>query len=80
MDMKRLVNDLMAPAIGRKVLEYLEEDGKLPYQELAKEAALQCLAEIGEAVQSDKDDFEVVEEIVVILHKYNISTGGRHDF
>ena len=25
MDMKRLVNDLMAPAIGRKVLEYLED-------------------------------------------------------
>lgn len=80
MDMKRLVNDLMAPAIGRKVLEYLEEDGKIPYQELLLENTLHCLSEVQEVLQSNKEDFEVVEEIVVIFQKYNISVGGRHDF
>ncbi len=27
-----------------------------------------------------EDDFDVVEEIVNVLQKYNIGIGGRHDF
>lgn len=32
------------------------------------------------ANQDIEDDFGVVEEIVCIFEKYNISAGGRHDF
>ena len=32
------------------------------------------------ANQDIEDDFDVVEEIVCIFEKYNISAGGRHDF
>ena len=32
------------------------------------------------ADENIEEDFDVVEEIVRVFEKYNISTGGRHDF
>ncbi|MBO5364371.1 MAG: hypothetical protein J6A56_02775 [Clostridia bacterium] len=44
--------------------------------------ALTVLNEIQCIIRDDtiKDDFEVVEEIVRVFEKYNISAGFRHDF
>lgn len=44
--------------------------------------ALKVLNEIAEVIRNDEieEDFDVVEKIVEILEKNNISTGGRHDF
>ena len=32
------------------------------------------------ADENIEDDFDVVEEILCVFEKYNISAGGRHDF
>ncbi len=44
--------------------------------------ALNVLDEIATVIRNDAidDDFDVVEKIVGIFKKYNISAGGRHDF
>ncbi len=44
--------------------------------------ALTVLNEIKYVIRDEKieDDFDVVEEIVRIFEKYNISAGIRHDF
>ncbi len=43
---------------------------------------LAALNEIKCIIQNEEieDDFFVVEEIVQVFEKYNIDTGGRHDF
>ena len=45
-------------------------------------AALDAIKEIQKVLKDEtiEDDFEVVEEIVCIFEKYQISAGGRHDF
>lgn len=44
--------------------------------------ALTVLMEIRNVIRNVKieDDFDVVEEIVLIFEKYNIDAGSRHDF
>ena len=59
---------------------------KLPYMEIdvdkiADTTAIKALTEIKEIIHNEeKEDFEVVEEIVSVFEKYNIDIGGRHDF
>ncbi len=41
----------------------------------------QCLKEIQSVIKNKTlDDFDVVEEIIIILLKYGWNTGARHDF
>lgn len=49
---------------------------------IVNSVSLMALTEIKEILNDDTiiDDFEIVEEIVNIFEKYNISTGNRHDF
>ncbi len=43
--------------------------------------ALKALDEIRTVIRNTAmSDFEIVDEIVTILNKYGISTGGQHDF
>ena len=59
---------------------------KLPYMEIdadkiADTTAIKVLSEIKEIIHDvEKEDFDVVEEIVCVFEKYNIDIGGRHDF
>ena len=59
---------------------------KLPYIEIdadkiADTTEIKALSEIKEIINDEeKEDFEVVEEIVCVFEKYNIDIGGRHDF
>ncbi len=41
---------------------------------------IQEVVKRGNIVDGDKSDFDIVEDIVGILERYNISTGGCHDF
>ncbi|MDD6483911.1 MAG: hypothetical protein PUF72_04970 [Clostridiales bacterium] len=44
-------------------------------------AAVNALSEIRDIIQNyELSDFDVVENIVLILEKYNIDCGSRHDF
>ena len=59
---------------------------KLPYMEIdvdkiADTTAIKALSEIKEIIHDkEKEDFDVVEEIVRVFEKYHIDIGGRHDF
>lgn len=41
---------------------------------------IQSVLKRGNVVNGYKSDFEIVEDIVCIFEKYNINTGGCHDF
>lgn len=50
--------------------------------EIICSTALEALAEISLVIRNPEieNDFDVVDEIIHILDKYNIDTGFRHDF
>ena len=49
--------------------------------EIADSTAIKALLEIQNVIQNDEiSDFDVIEEIVHIFEKYDISAGSRHDF
>ena len=48
--------------------------------EIADTTAIKALSEIQNILASDLDDFETVEQIVCVFEKYNLNTGGCHDF
>ena len=48
---------------------------------IADSKAISALSEIQCVIQNDDiSDFDIVEEIIKIFEKYNISAGSRHDF
>ena len=48
---------------------------------IADSKAIAALSEIQCVIQNDDiSDFGIVEEIIKIFEKYNISAGSRHDF
>lgn len=62
-------------------LKDLFESFPLNTSNLIDSAAVMALDEIKAVIGNDElSDFDVVEEIVCILEKYNIYCGGRHDF
>ena len=48
--------------------------------EISDTTAINALSEIQNILASDLDDFEIVEQIVCVFEKYNLNTGGCHDF
>ena len=58
-------------------INYVEIDA----DRIADTTAIKILSEIKEIINAEeKEDFDVVEEIVCVFEKYNIDIGGRHDF
>ena len=58
-------------------LTYAEIDA----DKIADTTAIKALSKIKEIIRDEeKEDFDVVEEIVCIFEKYHIDIGGRHDF
>ena len=58
-------------------LMYAEIDA----DEVADTTAIMALSEIKNIIHDgEKEDFEVVEEIICVFEKYHIDAGGRHDF
>ena len=48
---------------------------------IANTTAIMALSEIQDIIHDDtKSDFDALEEIVCVFKKYNVDTGGRHDF
>ena len=55
--------------------------GEINADEIADTTAIKALSEIKEIIHDkEKEDFDVVEEIVCVFEKYNIDIGERHDF
>ena len=56
-------------------------DFEIDEEKIADTVAIQALGEIQEILKRDElDDFEMVEEIVLIFSKYEIDFGSCHDF
>ncbi|MGN0106352.1 MAG: hypothetical protein ACI4A5_01480 [Hominilimicola sp.] len=77
----RIIEELLCEDIGRNVLEMLEFC-KGDFIETADAKAVEVLEKIKIVLYRHEElsDFEIVEEIVNIFGKYNIHTGGCHDF
>ena len=73
--------DIFAGAVSDAInsaVRYLHIDT----EDIINSVALTALNEIQCVIQNAEieNDFDVVEKIVCIFEKYNINTGGRHDF
>ncbi len=73
--------ELFARAISEAInshIKYIDINA----DEIVNSTALEALNEIALVIQNPEieNGFDVVDEIIHILDKYNISTGFRHDF
>lgn len=76
----RLLDELICQDIGRNIIEYMK-NCDINYAEIAQTKAIKALEEIKAVINNNKlSDFEIVDEIVRIFIRYNIDTGGCHDF
>lgn len=72
-----LINELLYVDIGRSTIERY----KIDYNSIVQTKALNALGEIKTIIHNGQlDDFMKVDGIVEIFIKYNIDTGGCHDF
>ena len=64
-----------------ELIERQLENSDIDFGEIADSVAISALDKIC-AVVNDKtlSDFAAIEEIIYILHSFNIDTGERHDF
>jgi hypothetical protein len=77
----KAAEELLCQNIGRNILEMLEMC-KEEFIETADTKAVEVLEKIRAVLYRHEElsDFEIVDEIVGIFIKYNIDTGGCHDF
>ena len=72
--------ELLKNEIAELVINRLD-DLDIDADSIIETTAASVLAEIQGCIKNEKlSDFEVVEEIVSIFEKHNISSGSRHDF
>ena len=85
----KLKYGLLASAISEAIYEqvrmYANFDAlnelDIDVNEIADSTAIKALSEIQNVIQNDKiSDFDVIEKIVKIFEKYDISALSRHDF
>ena len=81
MDIKyELFATAISDAINEK-LNALDMSGELDATKIVNTKATTMISEIQKVLENDElDDFYMIEEIVDIFHKNNISTGGCHNF
>lgn len=67
-----------------KLASYIVERIELPeidLDDIADTESTKLVHEIAKIVRNDRlSDFEMIDEIVTILHTYGINTGRTHDF
>ena len=72
--------ELLQNAIFDAIREKLAY-GEIDADKIADTTAITALSEIKSVISdTEKSDFDAIEEIVKIFEKYNIQTGARHDF
>ena len=75
MDAKKL--ELLKTIISEAIDENSE---LLGVDEVYDSTAVEMIKEIQQILINKDDDFEIVEDIVCVFEKYNISAGTFHDF
>ncbi len=78
MDMKLEIFASVVSDAVKNAIEYID----INTDEVVNSSALVVLEEIKSVIVDEKieDDFDMVEQIVKVLERYNIDTGFRHDF
>ena len=77
MDLKK---ELLAKELAFILGKYIEEINP-NIVDMVKNCATEILGEVQKILSNDElNDFEVVEEIVLLFEKNHLSCGGRHDF
>ena len=70
--------------LKRHIKDYVSnmiENFEIDENSIADSTAILMLAEIQKIISDDNlDDFDCVEKIVCLFEKYDIDSGGRHDF
>lgn len=75
-----LINELLCKDIGRSLIEYFNVI-EIDCNKIVQTNALKALEEIKRMIHNDKlDDFMMIDEIAGVFMRYNIDTGGCHDF
>ncbi len=72
--------DIIKTYIADMICNSIHDFG-IDANEIADSTAIKVLGEIQQVLHSNElDDFQVVEEIVLIFEKYNLDAGVCHDF
>ena len=75
-----LSDELICQYIGKSVIDCIRAL-EIDFKTVAQTTALSALAEIKAIIQKNElSDFMMVDEIVNVFNKYNISSGSCHDF
>ena len=71
-----LIKGYIADAVCNQLTDFeINED------EIANSRAIIILNAVREILRKDElSDFEMIDEIVMLFHRYNIDCGGCHDF
>lgn len=77
----RVTEELLCQDIGRNVLNMLDMCRE-NFVEDADSKAIEIIEKVQAVLfqHEELSDFEIVDKIVDIFGKYNINTGGCHDF
>ncbi len=76
----KIKTELLRKTIAEIVCQNMDDWLEIDADNIVNTRAIEMIGEIQEVIKSEMDDFEVVEEIVCIFEKNEISAGSRHDF
>lgn len=76
----KVKTEIMKGYISSRICDSIDNIIEFDANEIANSKAIEILQEIQNVIQSDMDDFEMIEEIVCIFERYNIDAGACHDF
>ena len=72
--------DILKAYIADMISSSIQDFG-IDANEIVDSTAIKALSEIQQVLHSNElDDFQMVEEIVLIFEKYNLDAGVCHDF
>ena len=76
----KVKTELIKNYIASRICDYMDDIIEFDANEIINTKSLEILQEIQNVIQSDMDDFEMVEEIVCIFERNNLDAGVCHDF
>ena len=72
--------ELVKNYISSRICDYVDDIIEFDANEIINTKAIEILQAIQNVIQSDMDDFEMIEEIVCIFERNNLNAGVCHDF
>ena len=76
----KVKTELVKNYISSRIWDYVDDIIEFDANEIINTKAIEILQAIQNVIQSDMDDFEMIEEIVCIFERNNLNAGVCHDF